>query len=587
MIQKFSCPLVPLLFATIFSLQVSAHAHFEHSCLGPAEELLRDQSPRIEKISDKIYMAIGYDLANSFMVVGEDGVIIIDTLGSVAAAQAVWNDFRPYAENKPVAAIVYTHFHADHSMGAKGFLGPDGKIPPIIAHAQFLPNMSDFIVTAMRTHIGSTYQFALGAEDAHDYLGGGIGPHLKFGPDQEPGYLPPTQLFAGKSKDFDIGGVEFSVYHLPGETSDQVGVYFPGEKALFAGDNFYQAFPSIYPIRGSKPRDAKAWARSVYFLTQFDADYLLPSHLEPVVGKETIRETLTNYARAIEYLHDQTLRLARSKKPLEDIVDELRLPDELANLPYLKEQYGLREHAVRGIYTFYFGHFDLKEENYFLSPSREHAENIQRLAGGERGLRDSIAHELAGGQLMWAMGLMKNWQLLNCKREAEHCETMKKLYAKTLADIARQQANHPARNFFLVKSKIATGELDHPKIPNKKSYIDILTVPQMLELLKYRVNPLKAGDKDIRLGITIKGGRDYNFECHLVDSVLRVSEVKEFAQETRLIVTTSEETWRKLYKEKPSAAEFMTRYLLTGRFGFSRRWGLLSFARFMRSFDRD
>jgi hypothetical protein len=41
----------------------------------------------------------------------------------------------------------------------------------------------------------------------------------------------------------------------PGETNDQLFVWYPDAKVLFAGDNFYRSFPNLYAIRGTPNRN--------------------------------------------------------------------------------------------------------------------------------------------------------------------------------------------------------------------------------------------------------------------------------------------------------------------------------------------
>ena len=43
--------------------------------------------PKVVKVTDGVYDAIGYGMANSVMIVGNDGIIIIDTLGSYDTAK--------------------------------------------------------------------------------------------------------------------------------------------------------------------------------------------------------------------------------------------------------------------------------------------------------------------------------------------------------------------------------------------------------------------------------------------------------------------------------------------------------------------
>ena len=43
-------------------------------------------------------------------------------------------------------------------------------------------------------------------------------------------------------------------------------------------------------------------------------DYLLPGHTKPIVGKEEINSVLTIYRDAIQYIHDQTVRVMNKGK---------------------------------------------------------------------------------------------------------------------------------------------------------------------------------------------------------------------------------------------------------------------------------
>ncbi len=83
--------------------------------------------PTVHQVTDGVYSAVGYDIANSIMIEGDDGIIIVDTTSTVEAAQLVIDEFRKITD-KPVTAIIYTHGHLDHVNGAQAFVdeGEDG-----------------------------------------------------------------------------------------------------------------------------------------------------------------------------------------------------------------------------------------------------------------------------------------------------------------------------------------------------------------------------------------------------------------------------------------------------------------------------
>ena len=51
-------------------------------------------------------------------------------------------------------------------------------------------------------------------------------------------------------------------------------------------------------------------------------DYLLPLHTKPIVGKEEINRVLTIYRDAIQYIHDQTVRIMNKGKYESKYIDK-------------------------------------------------------------------------------------------------------------------------------------------------------------------------------------------------------------------------------------------------------------------------
>ena len=69
-------------------------------------------------MTEGVYVAIGYALANSIMLEGPHGLVIVDTTENVAAAKEILKGFRNITD-KPIKALIYTHNHADHTFGAQ------------------------------------------------------------------------------------------------------------------------------------------------------------------------------------------------------------------------------------------------------------------------------------------------------------------------------------------------------------------------------------------------------------------------------------------------------------------------------------
>ncbi len=87
----------------------------------------------IYQVVDNVYVAIGYGLANSVLIVGETGNIIIDTTEDPALGKQINQEFKKIS-SLPNEAIIYTHSHVDHWRGAPGFYEEGTKV---YAHSTF------------------------------------------------------------------------------------------------------------------------------------------------------------------------------------------------------------------------------------------------------------------------------------------------------------------------------------------------------------------------------------------------------------------------------------------------------------------
>ena len=94
--------------------------------------------PKVVKVTDDVYSAIGYGLGNIIMVEGDDGIIIFDVGDSYEHGEEVLNEFRKITE-KPVAALIYSHNHLDHVQGAGAFVQQDENVD-VYAHESLLAN---------------------------------------------------------------------------------------------------------------------------------------------------------------------------------------------------------------------------------------------------------------------------------------------------------------------------------------------------------------------------------------------------------------------------------------------------------------
>jgi glyoxylase-like metal-dependent hydrolase (beta-lactamase superfamily II)/SAM-dependent methyltransferase len=327
----------------------------------------RQRPSQLIRVTDRIYCATGYAISNVLYVITGTSVVVIDTTESAAAARACFEEFRKICP-LPVSHIIYTHFHGDHIRGAKVFCTPSTQV---IAHKR-LPEEVAYITRMLpyRKRV-TALQFGF---------------HLK--PEQrgvtllnepESGYVPPDVLFEDQYK-FREGDLTFELYHTQGETVDHLMVWVPEERALFPGDLYYSAFPMLSnPMRPDRP--VLNWAESLERMRALHPEYLIPSHSKPVSRAAEIDSVLANYTRAIRFVHDETVKRINEGLPLEEIRRQVRLPDDLASLPYLEERYGKVGWAVNGVFRQHTGWFSFNASDLNPGP-REHFQRALVEAAG-------------------------------------------------------------------------------------------------------------------------------------------------------------------------------------------------------------
>lgn len=418
-----------------------------------ATQKLRTQNAQfteqIVKVADNVYVAVGYSVSNVSMIVGDDGVVIIDTGMMLDDAERIVTEFRKITD-KPVKAIVFTHAHGDHTGGAAAFLGDER--PQIWAHENFGSEARSW------TSGNLTVQNLRGARQAgfklppEQRINNGIAPvrYPKRGGAvfTAASNTDPTHFLKGERQTIDVAGIELELVSSPGETNDQLFAWYPAGRVLFAGDNFYWSFPNLYAIRGTPNRSVRLWAESLGKLASYDAEALVGGHTKPIVGVGEVKQVLTDYHAAVQFIHDKTVEGMNKGLTADELVEYVQLPDDLASKDYLQPFYGHPEWGVRSVFNGYLGWFDGNPSNLFrLSPKAE-AEGVAKLAGGVGKLMESAHDALAADDNQWAAQLADHLLAIN-----PDDKNAKQVKANALTNIANDMVNATARNYYLTVAR--------------------------------------------------------------------------------------------------------------------------------------
>lgn len=501
--------------------------------------------PEIVELAEKIRVAVGYGLANSIMIEGDDGIIIVDTMESAEAARPVQLKFEMYTD-KPVKAIIYTHNHSDHIFGAAVF-AKDYE-PQVWSHAT-TPHYINRIINIIRPAIfrRSMRQFGVFLPPEM-VLNDGIGPHLMINDQTTPALLMPTHTFDTPRHKMTIAGVEIELVFAPGETPDQIYVWLPQFKALLCGDNYYKSFPNLYAIRGTAYRDVNEWVNSIDKMLAEEAEILIPSHTRPVVGAENVRETLTNYRDAIQYVHDQTIRGINEGKSPDELVLEVDLPPHLKDLPYLQQYYGTVPWSVRSIFDGYLGWFDGNATNLFeLSPFAK-AERMATLVGGFGVLVERAKTAYNSSDYIWAAELA-DYVLA---AHPDHAEA-KRIRADSFRALAEQQVSANGRNYYLTQALETEGKisLESPSTasPELLAQFDLAN---LFQAMRVNLNPRRSLDVNRTVGFRFPDVDEaYTIQIRRGVAIVR----PEFPENPDLTVETDSMTWKQILTRQRNPLE--------------------------------
>ena len=402
----------------------------------------------IYHVAEGVYTAVGYAASNVSMIVGEAGVVIIDTTESTKAAENILAEFREISD-LPVEAIIYTHGHRDHVSGAKVFA--QGGAPEIIARDNLLNELAEGQDTPYPSKlmtVRAKRQFGIGLEFGTERINLGLGPGDRPMEGMGQGYLPPTRQFDGGSLDIELCGISLKLIAAPGETEDHLVVWWPDQKLLFSGDNYYKSFPNLYAIRGTRYRDFNIWADTLDMLIRLQPQSLVPGHSRPLMDAETIASTLGDYRDAIRHIVRKCVEGMELGLSPDELVDFVHLPEDLSDKPYLQEYYGTVRWAVRAYFSGTVGWFDGNPTNLDpLSPADE-AKRMAELAGGSEALAIRMDEALDNGDHQWALQLADRVARLD-----GFSNSAKKTKRKALLALAEQQINATARNYYISCAK--------------------------------------------------------------------------------------------------------------------------------------
>ncbi|AAZ26986.1 alkyl/aryl-sulfatase [Colwellia psychrerythraea] len=443
---------------------------------------------------EKFYQVYGYGLTSPMIVDGDNGLLILDPVESVDKMKNVMDDFRKVTGNKkPVAAIMYSHWHPDHYAGVRGIEGAEKAL--IIAHDTFMTNVVKGSMGGTGPALGFRVDYSLGtllSVNENGRINGGLGPDFEI---NEHSLIAPNTLVKGKNGQLamTIAGVKVEFKHVPSEASDEITAYFPDFNMLFGSEVIQgESFPNLHTIRGTQYRDPSVWFPGVDTLLEYNAQAMMVSHGRPVVGSKHVDNTLTSYRDAIQYTYDQSIKAINNGATQEDLIREIKLPKHLVSHPWLGDFYGSIRHAAKQIFVGEMGWFDGDPTTLNPTYSVTASQRYVSMVGGKDEMMNMATKACDSGDFQWCAELATH----AVRVDLEDMEP-RLLKAIALRELAYRETNNNWRNWYLTSAQELDGTIDYSKKINLQAP-DLMAEfepSQLVGAMRFSLNAQRSQDK--------------------------------------------------------------------------------------------
>ncbi len=224
-------------------------------------------------------------ISNAGFIVTSAGVVVIDALGSPALAERLLAEIAKVTPQK-VTHVVLTHYHADHVYGLQVFERLGARIYAHQAGREYLH--------------ADTARLRLEASRKD------LAPWI----DERTRLVPATEWIDAR-REITVGDTRLVLQPVgPAHTPEDLAVYVPDKKVLYAGD---LVFRSRVPFVGQA--DSRNWIVSLDKLLAFDAAVVVPGHGPVSTEARKDMQLTRNY---LAYLRKTMGQAARDMTPFDE-----------------------------------------------------------------------------------------------------------------------------------------------------------------------------------------------------------------------------------------------------------------------------
>jgi glyoxylase-like metal-dependent hydrolase (beta-lactamase superfamily II) len=293
---------VKLILAGLFSLLLAPST--------VAQEVITTDTHNLEEVAPGVYFAIGngalYTMSNALIIERRDDIVVVDSHITPAAGQALLDSIRVVSD-KPITALINSHFHYDHANGVPAF----GSDVEIIGHEYTRAKLADdpmneqTFLSSLRRFDNTVTRLEQELAEASRNERAELETQLEFWrahvrAQDKIDPVPPTVSVSDRMTLYK-GGREIQIHFFGrAHTGGDIGIYLPEEKILFTGDMLLGGISYMGDGYVSE------WADTLQRLKQLDFEMVLPGHGPSFLDRERI-----DYVQS--YYTDLTAEVVRLK----------------------------------------------------------------------------------------------------------------------------------------------------------------------------------------------------------------------------------------------------------------------------------
>jgi alkyl sulfatase BDS1-like metallo-beta-lactamase superfamily hydrolase len=478
------------------------------------------------EVTSSIFQVRGMDISNVTFIAGETGWIVIDPLTSEETARAALTVVNERLGERPVRAVIYTHSHTDHFGGVHGVVSDDdvasGRVAVIAPEGFLDAAISENVLAGTVMIRRAMYMYGvLLPKDAQGHVDTGLGKGMPGLPSVA--LVAPTHEVTATGEELTIDGVRLVFQITPGtEAPAEMNIFVPDERALCMAENCTANQHNVYTLRGAQVRDALMWSKYIDESLELYAercDVLFASHHWPRWGRVDLSEYLASQRDAYRYVHDQTLRLANHGWTMDEIAEELVLPEGLGDEFFNRGYYGTISHNAKAVYQRYLGWFDGNPAHLNPHPPVEAAKRYVDFMGGVDAVLARAHASFSAGDYRWVAEVVNHVVFAEPENESARL-----LQADALEQLGFQSESGPWRDFYLsgAMELRSNGTVLKGLAGNAlgSGIVSSMTPELLLDLIGVRLNGPRSAGLEIEVDLVVADRGDERWSFGIRNGVL-------------------------------------------------------------------